>query len=255
MSAPEFDRLDQDLLDLGATLRWSQTPDLADAILHPSVMPQPLHPERSWRRWLVAAALLILLAAGILAASSTARETVADVLGIDGLRIEFGKPDTTPVPIPVLGTPTSLQDFQRWLPFPPMQPAALGTPDAVYLRILETGQFIGISAWQPDDLLPEATETGTGAVLMQFETPSDAVYILKSLDLREATVTETNVDGNAAWWVEGTSSLAISGDTGLDSRPSANVLIWQAGNIGFRFESALSMDEAIVIAETLEPMP
>lgn len=255
MSEPNLDQLDRDLLALGTALRWTPTPDLTGAVLAAASAPVPLRPERSWRRWALAAALLLLLAGGVLAASSTARDTVADFLGIDGLRIEFGEPDTAPKPNPVLGTPTTFEDFERWLSFTPMQPSALGTPDALYLRVLETGQAVGISAWNPDDSLPEAPETGKGAVLMQFTAISEGVFLLKSLDLRDATITETTVAGNTAWWVEGTSSISISGANGPETRPSANVLIWQQDGIGFRFETALSMNDAIAIAENMEPMP
>lgn len=254
MSERDFDQLEHDLLALGSALTWTPAPDLTSAVLEAASAPIPLRATHPWRRWALAAAILLLLIGGVLAGSSGARHTVAGLLGIDGLRIELGKPDTTPVPNPVLGTPTSFGDFKRWLSFTPMQPSALGTPGAVYLRVLETGQMVGISAWNPSDSIPEAPEIGKGAVLMQFTAPTDGVYILKSLDLQDATVTETTVSGNTAWWVEGTSSLSIIDSNRVDSRPSANVLIWQQDGIGYRFESALTMDEAITIAETLEPM-
>jgi hypothetical protein len=247
--------LDAQLTALGGELSWAPTPDLVAGVIGAPTSPAPVHFARR-RRWLLAAAVLaVLLGGAILLGSGTVRTSVADFFGIDGLRIEFGEPDTTPVSHPVLGTPTTMQNFERWLPFTPMQPAALGVPDAVYLRVLETGQFVGVSAWDPTDTLPEASETGFGAVLMQFTAPSEATFLLKTLDLRVSTVTETEVDGNDGYWVEGVSSITIAGAAGSESRPSANVLIWQQNGIGFRLETALSMSETIAIAETLEPMP
>ncbi len=119
---------------------------------------------------------------------------MADVLGIDGLRIEFGEPDTTPTSMPNLGTPTSMQDLARWLPFTPMQPAALGAPDAVYLRILENGDTLGILAWKPSESLPRTAETNLGALLIQFAPPEDAGMMLKTVGLSTGTVTDTFVD-------------------------------------------------------------
>ena len=110
-----------------------------------------------------------------------------------------------------------MQDFERWLPFTPMQPTALGVPDAVYLRVLETGQFVGVSAWNPTEALPEASETGFGAILMQFTAPSEATYLLKTLDLRVSSVTKTTVAGNDGYWVEGVFSLTIFGPDGSES--------------------------------------
>lgn len=250
---PDFD-LDAQLTALGAELTWVPTPDLLAGVLGApaSSLPVRFKPPRHWL--LVAALLAVILGGAILLGSRTVRTSVADFFGIDGLRIELGQPDTTPVSQPVLGTPTTMQDFERWLPFTPMQPTELGSPDAVYLRVLETGQFVGVSAWDAADTLPEASETGFGAVLMQFAAPPEATYLLKTLDPRKSTVTETEVDGNDGYWVEGASSLTITGSGGSGSRPSANVLIWQQDGIGFRFESDLSMPEALAIAETLGPM-
>jgi hypothetical protein len=195
----------------------------------------------------------VLFIGALLAGSSSVRTSVAEFLGIDGLRIEFGDPETTPTSVPNLGTPTSQQDLVRWLPFTPMQPATLGEPDAVYLRILDNGDTLGIMAWQPSEVLPQTAETGLGALLMQFAPPEEAVMMLKTVGLSTGSVTETTVNGERAWWVEGASDLTIFGDQGTETRSTANVLIWEQDGIGFRFESALSMDEAIAIAESMEP--
>jgi hypothetical protein len=70
----------------------------------------------------------------------------------------------------------------------------------------------------------------------------------------EGTVTETTVSGQTAFWVEGVSSLTMLGPAGAESRWTGNVLIWESDGVGFRFESALSMDEALAIAESLVPV-
>ena len=257
MSSRTFDRpsddLDSQLAALGSQLEWASTPDLAADVLATLNAPTPLPvADRRWR-WLAAAALIVLLAGGVLAASSSLRSTLADFLGIDGLRIELGEPDTTPTSLPNFGTPTSMQDLARWLPFTPMQPAALGAPDAVYLRILENGDTLGIMAWEPSDSLPRTAETDLGALLIQFAPPEDPGMMLKTVGLSTGTVTETFVDGDRAFWVEGASELTIYEGQSTETRPSGNVLIWQTDGIGFRLESALNMDEAIAIAESLEP--
>jgi hypothetical protein len=203
---------------------------------------------------MAAAAVALLLLGALLAGSSSIRSSVADFLGIDGLRIEFGEPETIPTTMPDLGTPTSQQDLERWLPFTPLRPTALGEPDAVYLRILDNGDTLGIMAWQPDDSLPETAETGLGALLMQFAAPEDIFMMLKTVGLSTGTVTETFVNGNRAYWVEGASELTIFDGTTTETRPTGDVLIWDQDGIGFRLESALSMDEAIAIAESLEPI-
>ena len=170
---PDFD-LDAQLTALGAQLTWVPTPDLLAGVLGApaSSLPVRFKPPRHWL--LVAALLAVILGGAILLGSRTVRTSVADFLGIDGLRIELGQPDTTPVSQPILGTPTTMQDFERWLPFTPMQPAEFGSPDAVYLRVLENGDSSSVSPpGMPTDTLPEASETGFGALLMQFAAPPE----------------------------------------------------------------------------------
>lgn len=257
MSSRPFDQtnsdLERQLTELGSQLAWAPTPDLVAAVAGATHIPTPLPSPHHRRRWLAAAAIALLLVAAVLAGSSSIRSTVADFLGIDGLRIERGEPETTPTSLPNLGTPTSMQDFQRWLPFTPMQPAGLGSPNSIYIRILENGDVLGIMAWEPSDTLPRTAETNLGALLMQFDAPDEPVMMLKTVGLSTGTVTDTFVDGSRAWWVEGASALTIYESRSTETRPTGNVLIWQQGNIGYRFESALTMDEAIAIAESMQP--
>ena len=249
----ELDRFDRDLLALGQSLSWTPTPELASTVLESGIVPVPIPAAHSWRRWALAAALLLLLAGGVLAASSTARDAVADVLGIGGLRIERGRPEVTSPPAAVLGTPTSLQDLHRWLPFEPMTPSELGAPNAIYLRILENGTPIGMLAWNATDALPETAETGLGGLMLEFEAPEDFFMLLKTIG-PNTSITETSVDGNQAFWIEGVSTLTILGEGGGESRWSGNVLIWEANGVGYRFESALDMEDAVVIAESQVPL-
>jgi hypothetical protein len=246
------DELESQLAALGSRIEWAPTPDLASGVLAEVAVPTPLRRSSHRRRWLAAAAMALLLIGALLAASSSIRGSVAGFLGIDGLRIELGEPETTPTSMPNLGTPTSAQELARWLPFTPMQPSALGEPDAVYLRILDNGDTLGIMAWEASESLPRTAETDLGALLMQFAPPEDTGMMLKTVGLSTGTVTDTFVDGSRAYWVEGASELTIYGAGSTETRPSGNVLIWQTDGIGYRLESALSMDEAIVIAESLE---
>ena len=257
MSSRKFDLPNDDLelqlATLGSRLEWSPTPDLSPDVVTILTAPTSIPRSNHRRRWLAAAALALVLV-GALGGSSSIRDSVAEFLGINGLRIEFGKPETTPTSIPNLGTPTSQADLTRWLPFTPMQPTALSEPDAIYLRILDNGDTLGILAWEPSDSLPRTAETNLGALLLQFATPEDTGMMLKTVGLSNATVTDTFVDGNRAFWVAGASELTIFNGQSTETRPTGNVLIWQQEGIGFRLESALTMDEAIDIAESLAPV-
>ncbi|MEZ4505666.1 MAG: hypothetical protein R2848_07320 [Thermomicrobiales bacterium] len=86
------DDLELELAALGARLDWSPTPDLAEPILAAQAAPTPLPRAHQRRRWLAAAALALLIVGALLAGSATVRTSVADFLGIDGVRIELGEP-------------------------------------------------------------------------------------------------------------------------------------------------------------------
>jgi hypothetical protein len=85
---------------------------------------------------------------------------------------------------------------------------------------------------------------------MEFGAPQD-VYMLFKTVAADGSVTETTVSGQTAFWVEGVSALTMLGPGGAESRWSGNVLIWESNGVGYRFESALSLDEALAIAESL----
>lgn len=259
MSSHAFDMpdaaLDARLAELGAQLSWTPTPDLAPVVLDALATPTPLPTPHQRRWWLAAAALAILLAGALLLGSTSVRTTVADFLGIDGIHIEFreSKPETAPVN-PFFGTPTSMRELESWLPFTPAVPAALGEPDTVYLRFLDNGTTLGILAWAPSDQLPETLETGVGALLLEFAAPPDVEWLLKSVDPSFGTVTQVSVDGERGYWVEGASNLTIiEGQGRSETRPSGNVLIWANDGVAYRLESALSMEEALEIAESMQP--
>ena len=250
-----IDDLETQLTALGERLSWAATPDLTAGVLDGLARPTPL-PVRSRRRWwLAAAALAILLTGAIILGSASVRSTVADILGIDGIRIEFreSEPETAPVS-PALGTPTSMQELDRWLPFTPAVPDALGKPDAVYLRFLDNGTTLGMLAWAPSDELPETLETGSGALLLEFAAPHDVELLLKSVDPSNGTVTQVSVDGERGYWVEGASNLTMFEGAGRsETRPSGNVLIWADDGLAYRLESILSMERALEIAESMQP--
>jgi hypothetical protein len=260
MSSQAFDMpdaaLDAQLTQLGTRLSWAPTPDLASGVLQALAAPTPLHAQRRRRWWLAAAAIAVLLAGALLLGSASVRSTVADFLGIDGIHIEFreSEPETLPESLN-FGTPASMRELENWLPFTPAVPSALGEPDAVYLRFLDNGTNLGMLAWAPTDDLPETKETGLGALLLEFSAPPDVELLLKSVDPRFGTVTHVSVDGNPGYWVYGASNLTIfEGQGQSETRPSGNVLVWADGGVAYRLESDLSMNQALQIAESMQPV-
>jgi hypothetical protein len=111
--------------------------------------------------------------------------------------------------------------------------------------------------YRPRPGLPEAEETGVGALLMQFPATSDIDQIVKRVTMGTGSVISVMIDGADGFWVMGSSELVISQDPSAGfapvSRPSADVLIWEQDGMAYRLEVNLLMSDAIAIAESLQP--
>ena len=70
-----------------------------------------------------------------------------------------------------------------------------------------------------------------------------------------ALVQETTVKGQRAIWAVGPYPIRFSnGDLDFVRLIDGHVLIWEEGNLTYRLETELGLEEAIRIAESLEPI-
>jgi hypothetical protein len=278
--------LEQALADFGRLIEFPRTPDFASTIrsrLETETGTQDVEPAKirllTPRRALaVAAAVLILFLAAALAGLPDFRHTVADRLGVRGVKIVFEDETPTPESTPVgstvlLGRQMTLEEAQAAVPFELKVPnlPGVGEPDEVYVRTLVT-RFDGIRQTQeivsfiyyPSDALPETRETGAGALLMQFETHDAAALLGKGVG-EGGNVIRVEVEGatdNEGWFVVGPSSLYLRPDPSrsdccgtYEQRPSGNVLLWDTDAITYRLESSLNSADSVDFAESLEPIP
>ena len=263
--------LERTLADLAPRIAFPPTPDLTSRI-RAEITAQPVPPRRGWqfpallqpRRLAVAVLAVLILAAGALVASPGLRTTVAEWIGVDGIEIIFVDQTPTPMASPVgttllLGESMTLDEAQSRVDYVILIPADLGPPDEIYLRQLDSGPMVSL-LYQPRDGLPEAKETGVGALLMQFPASSEAADIAKRVSGGMGFVSEVAIDGAAAYWITGQSELVIDQDPSIgfaDSigRSSANVLIWQHDGMTYRLETNLERAEAIRLAESLQLQP
>ena len=79
-------------------------------------------------------------------------------------------------------------------------------------------------------------------------------WAIKKID--PIQIQETTVNGQRAIWAIGPYPILYSnGDVDYDMRLiDGHVLIWAEGNVTYRLETDLSLEEAIKIAESLEPI-
>jgi len=216
--------------------------------------PQPRRPW--WARPAFAVTALVVLGAGAtLVLSASAREAVADLLGIGGVRIEFGEPDDTPAPLRPgeeldLGEATTLDEARKGLPI--RVPASLGAPDAVYVD-RTTGTRVSL-VYEPEPGVPESEETGVGVLLTQFRSTLEEGLFKKLVD-QGVKVRFVTVGGRSAYWIEGRHELLVVdsfGDIVPDTaRLAGNTLIWEVDGITLRLEADIGLRQALEIAESV----
>ena len=89
-------------------------------------------------------------------------------------------------------------------------------------------------------------------LLQALEIPVPA-YAFKRASME--SVRETQVDGYPAYWVQGEHRLKLV-DGSYDDWffVPGNALVWTDGQITYRLESGLTMEEAVHIGESLQPI-
>lgn len=216
--------------------QWPETPDLWPDIEANLTGPPP----RSYRLVAMAAALLVVLAVG--AGLTRALPVVAEGLGIGSVEIELG-------PIDTVATELRLGN-RRTADGVAFAPAALGSPDAVYVDRSVTWLVYG-----PRADLPEVLGTGVGALVARIE--GDGL-LEKVIDPTVTDRIDVTVQGHPAVWLEGGEHelLVERADGRVVSsrgRLAGNTLLWEEGGITYRLELALPLAEALRIAESVEP--
>lgn len=142
---------------------------------------------------------------------------------------------------------TNLAKAQEAASYPlllPTHPPMLGLPDHVYMQDAE-GTMV-ILVWV-DPQQPER------AALSLHFIPTGSWAINK---MGPTVIQETQVNSQYAIWAEGTYPLFMrNGSMEIVRLIDGHVLIWARGDITYRLETDFSLEEAITIAESLEPIP
>ena len=215
----------------------------------------------AWQKTAVAAAAVVVLATGALAASPGARQAVANFLGLRGIRIKI-VPSLSPVPSPSLGSgfslgdPMTLAQAQARVPFRIGVPTAsgLGSPDEVYVLESSSGAEVSL-LYRARPGLPVASTTGAGLLVSQFQGRLDRPLLGKAVG-EGAVIRGVTVNGHPGFWIEGQPHELFFLDRGGRPIPetvrlAGNVLVWQQGDVLIRSESALPLDRALRIAQSV----
>jgi hypothetical protein len=240
------DQLEAALLELGREIEFPPTPDLS-ASVGGKLTRQP-RSTRRWRRVLVPlAAVLVaaLLVTGLLALWPTARDAVAERLGLRGVHVTQVRSLPTAIATLNLGQAITLEDAQRRLSYPIQLPAALGTPDAVYFLELPVGGQV-VLMYPPN---------GDRPMVLLFEFEGSRAGLGKGLP-PGASVEEVSINSNRGLWINGDPHVVFFVDTqgrprSETTRLAANVLLWEHNGLTLRLEGELARDQAVEIAASI----
>jgi hypothetical protein len=235
----------------------------------------------SHRRVLTVAAALILACALVGALVGPVRSAVADFLGVDGVHITRATPlplprapstsapspapsSTAPTPTapvdPVaalhLGTVTTLEAAARRVGFEMRVPTIAGyqRPDVVLVGTPPAGGMVSM-VYLPRPGRPAVPGEGVAGLLSEFRGHLDAEFFQKLVSVG-TRVEAVEVAGVPGYWVSGESHefFYVAPDGQVDTetiRLAANTLLWSAGGITYRLESALPLKSAIAIADSM----
>jgi hypothetical protein len=245
---------------------------------------------RPWaRRFAFAVAALVLAFVVVLIAAPNARTALAGRLGLPGIEIRqvpsaprlpvtatpstttltpaaaaaavetpiaTATPELTATPLSLgqrlhLGQQVTLAVARQRVSFPILLPAALGTPDAIYVGTPPPDGEVTL-VYRPRSGLPVTSETGVGLLLSEFQASLDVTWFYKGVG-PDTQVVAVTVNGQPGFWLEGIPHffryLGPGGQYGDEAlRLAGNTLIWTQGNVTLRLESALSKGAALTIA-------
>jgi hypothetical protein len=231
---------------------WPPTPDLAASVRARLAGPAPARrlavPRAAW----VAALLALLVAAGVLSASRSARSSVLRWLGLQGVEVRRAPPGATPAPVRRgaaldLGHPVTIARAQKAVPL--RLPAALGPPDAIYL---DGGPRVSL-VYRPQAGIPRSRASGVGLLVMAFRARVPDAFLQKTIGAG-ARVQHLTIAGSPALWLDHYHGFAYEtpghGFGFEQPRLADRTLLVERGGVLLRIEGRISEARAIRIARS-----
>ncbi len=254
--------LEDQLTALATAIEWPPSPPQ----MWRGVSPRLTEGRRElrWRsRWALAAAAALLIVATLLAYTPT-RDAIAGWLNLH-TRITRTEHPATPSPRPSgplgqslgLGTPTTLESAQQQLGWKIAVPAALGSPDAVYIDLGATvpsgGEVSLVYASRPG--IPVSGITGVAVLVTEARGRTDEQFFGKTLG-PGVTIQPVTVNGHSGYWISGEPHQFVIVDANGNPYPetlrlATNTLILDDGGTVVRVEGDMSKQQALDIGRSL----
>jgi hypothetical protein len=235
--------LERRLRQLGFELAYPAEPDLVRAL-----RPRLERGRPGWRRPLVVAVALALLAFAIAFAVPPARSAILRFFDLGAVSVE--RVDTLPAarerPFAAgLGRPLALAEAERRVGFELLlPPLGHSPPTRVYVRgphLIATVLDVPVDGGRKPVLLVEIAGSDLG--------------IAKKIVQKQTLVAPTTVDGLQGLWIRGPHVIAYAPTPGgfeaPVSRRSGNALVWQRGLLTLRLEGDLTEAQALRLARTI----
>ena len=262
----ELDRglFEERLRSISEGMDYPRTPDIAGVVM--MRLPRANRSRFISRRLAWSLTILLVLCASLMLIPP-ARAAIVEFIRIGIVRIFPGPVEIVHTPLPGrpgTATPaagssdlipsleqiagrTSLRGAQQQVTFPillPAYPNDLGEPDYVFTQQAE-GTMV-ILVWT------DAGKPGHALLSLHF-IPKGSWAIDK---MHPAVIEETSVEGQHAIWATGPYPLLMrNGEFQFIRLIEGHVLIWAAEDVTYRLETSLPLEEALKIAESLEPIP
>ncbi|MEO5842072.1 MAG: hypothetical protein ABIQ73_21215, partial [Acidimicrobiales bacterium] len=241
------------------------------------------------RQLLAVAAAILLIVTAVLAIPRS-RDAIADLLGIDGLRIRSGEapatsgpsssstvpsstePSSTVTSLPgptvtgaavfdasavgrdlKLGPQVSMAEARAALPALRQLTSSYGPPDAIYRGDRPAGLVSFVWRAGPG-LVGSTSAPSVGLIVQQYPSRGDMGFFLKTLT-SQSRAQEVVVDNSRGYWVEGSHSIAYvdAANNFVEDtlRWASNALVWAGNGVTYRIESSLTRSEAVDLAAAL----
>lgn len=269
MSELQQELFEKQLSSIAKGLDYPRTPDVAGSVM--KRLPARGRGVRGERRRLAWSLTVILVLISSLMLIPPARAAILEFIQIGIVRIFRAEPTPVAPPqqefpatiVPVTATPAAtsealipileqmagemtLEEAQQIVRYPillPSYPPDLGQPDRVFVQ--DAGGSVTFLIWtdpqQPDE------------ILMSLHMIPPGSWAVDKMD--PARIEETTVNGQRAVWAVGPYPIQFSnGNLDFIRLIDGHVLIWTDGRITYRLETEVDMEEAIRIAESLEPL-
>lgn len=280
MNESQRELFEQQLFSISKEMDYPRTPDVAGLVMrHLHKFPSPYGrggrgegQSRFLSRSLAWSLTVLLILCSSLMLIPSARAAILEFIQVGAVRIFRTEPTPLTPPeqeipatmLPVTATPhttteplipilerlageMTLEEARQTVGYPlllPSYPSGLGLPDRVFVQDADGDMtvLVWIDPQQPAEVL----------MSLHFIPPGS--WAVKKVN--PVLIEETTINGERALWTIGPYPMQFSnGDLDFIRLVDGHVLIWFDGEMTYRLETDLSLDEALNIAESLKSIP